>query len=133
MLYPSQYNTNAVTAISAWTATEGVETLASPVSQPTYSAVSILPAGTNCNGTVLPQRMIMIGVSEYSTANLTDDGKRLIENAICLQLGIDNNHPAGVETTVNRKSSNRKFIYDGQLFIQAGGAVYDSAGRRINH
>ena len=129
----SQYNTNAVTAISTWTATEGVETLASPVSQPTYSAVSILPAGTNCNGTILPKRMIMIGVSEYSTAYLTTDGMKLIENAICLQLGIDNNHPAGVETIVNRKSSNRKFIYDGQLFIQAGGAVYDSAGRRINH
>ena len=128
----SQYNTNAVTAISAWTATEGVETLASPVSQPTYSAVSILPAGTNCNGTVLPQRMIMIGVSEYSTANLTDDGKRLIENAICLQLGIDNNHPAGIENHELR-NKNHKYIQNGQLFIQAGDAVYDITGRRINH
>ena len=75
----------------------------------------------------------MIGISEYSTAYLTTDGMKLIENAICLQLGIENNHPAGVETIVNRKSSNRKFIYDGQLFIQAGDAVYDITGRRINH
>ena len=128
----SQCNTNAVTAISAWTATEGVETLASPVSNNEASSIAILPEGTNCNGTTLPQRMIMIGVSEYSTAYLTADGMRLIENAICLQLGIANNHPAGLETIVNRKLSNRKFIYDGQLFIQAGDAVYDCAGRRIS-
>ncbi len=128
----SQCNTNAVTAISAWTATEGVETLASPVSNNEASSIAILPAETDCNGTTLPQRMIMIGVSEYSTAYLTADGMRLIENAICLQLGIANNHPAGLETIVNRKSSNRKFIYDGQLFIQAGDAVYDCAGRRIS-
>ena len=118
----SQCNTNAVTAISAWTLPEGEpQVLASPVSDSEVSSIAILPQG-----------MIMIGVSEYSTAYLTTDGMKLIENAICLQLGITNNHPAGVETIVNRKSSNRKFIYDGQLFIQAGDGVYDSAGRRIN-
>lgn len=112
--------TNAVTAISEWTLPEGEpQVLASPVSQPTASSIAILP-----------QNIIMIGVSEYSTANLSADGKKLIENAILLQLGLP--IPQGLETITNNKSSNRKFIYDGQLFIQAGDAVYDITGRRIN-
>ncbi len=111
----SQCNTNAVTAISDWTET-GFTTLASPVSQPTYSTVAIR------------DDFIMIGVSEYSTAYLTDDAKRLIENAILLQLGVS--MPQAIE---NQKSQikNQKFINNGQLFIQAGDALYDVTGRRI--
>lgn len=126
----SQCNTNAVTAISEWSIqpTVSIQTLASPVSQPDAAAIAVLPAGTDCNGTVLPQPMIMIGVSEYSTLYLTDDAKRLIENAILYQLGIS--MPEGIE---NQKSKiiNHKFIRDGQLFIQAGDAVYDTTGRRL--
>ena len=118
----SQCSTNAVTAISEWTLPEGEpQVLASPVSNSEAASIAILPQG-----------MIMIGVSEYSTAYLTTDGMRLIENAIFLQLGIDNNRPAGVDTIVNGKSSNRKFIYNGQLLIQTGDAVYDITGRRIS-
>lgn len=118
----SQCNTNAVTAISAWTLPEGEpQVLASPVSNSEAASIAILPQG-----------MIMIGVSEYSTAHLTTDGMRLIENAIFLQLGLDNNHPSGLDKIVNGKSSNRKFIYDGQLLIQTGDAVYDITGRRIS-
>ena len=112
--------TNAVTAISEWTLPEGEpQVLASPVSQPAATSIAILPSD-----------MIMIGVSEYSTANLSADGKKLIENAILLQLGLP--IPQGLETIVNNKSSNRKYLYEGQLFIQAGDAVYDITGRRIN-
>ena len=105
----------AVTAISEWTET-GFTTLASPVSQPTYSTVAIR------------DDFIMIGVSEYSTAYLSNDGKKLIENAILLQLGVS--MPQAIE---NQKSQikNQKFINNGQLFIQAGDAVYDVTGRRI--
>lgn len=118
----SQCNTNAVTAISAWTLPEGEpQVLASPASNSEAASIAILPQG-----------MIMIGVSEYSTAHLTTDGMRLIENAIFLQLGIDNNHPSGLDKIVNGKSSNRKFIYNGQLLIQTGDAVYDITGRRIS-
>ncbi|MBR1472696.1 MAG: hypothetical protein IJ602_00400 [Paludibacteraceae bacterium] len=118
----SQCNTNAVTAISAWTLPEGEpQVLASPASNSEAASIAILPQG-----------MIMIGVSEYSTAHLTTDGMRLIENAIFLQLGIENNRPAGLDKIVNGKSSNRKFIYDGQLLIQTGDAVYDITGRRIS-
>ena len=108
--------------------------LASPVSQADYTSIAYFPQGTDCNGTTLPQPMYMIGVSEYSTAYLTTDGKRLIENAICLLLGIPNNHsaqPAGLE---NQKFEviTHKFIQDGKLFIQAGDMLFDVTGRRIN-
>ncbi|MBQ6791442.1 MAG: hypothetical protein IJQ20_03475 [Paludibacteraceae bacterium] len=122
-------NTNAVTAISEWTNTAGVETLASPVSMPGASTVAELPAGTNCNGTVLPQKMIMIGVSEYSTAELTEQGKRLIENAILYLLGID--FPTGIEQSFSNQQSIRKYIENGQMYLQCGETVYDITGRRL--
>ena len=116
----SNCNTNAVTAISEWTLPEGTpQTLASPVSQPSASSIAILPNG-----------MIMIGVSEYSTVYLSAEGKKLIENAILYQLGISM-PTTGIETIVNRQSSNRKYLHDGQLFIQAGDAVYDAYGHKI--
>jgi len=129
----SQCNTNAVTAISDWSiqpSAVSIQTLASPVSQPDAAAIAILPAGTDCNGTVLPQRMIMIGVSEYSTLYLTDDAKRLIENAILYQLGITM-PTTGVESIVNRKS-NSKFLKDSQLFILRNGHTYTATGQRID-
>ena len=128
----AQCATNAVTAISTWTNTTGFTVLASPESQADYTSVAYFPTGTNCNGTTLPQPMYMIGVSEYSTIYLTTDGKRLIENAICLLLGIQNNHPQSIEQIVNRNSSNHKFIKDGKLYIQAGGMLFDATGRRIS-
>ena len=113
-----QCNTNAVTAISDWTYDGVVTTLAAPLSNPSASSVA-----------VLSNDLIMIGVSEYSTAYLTEDGKRLILNAILLHLGI--HMPTGIESIVNRQSSNRKYINDGQLFIQVNDAVYNALGRRM--
>ena len=116
----SQCNTNAVTAISEWTLPDnGAPTvLASPVSQSNAASIAILPSG-----------MIMIGVSEYSTMYLTLDGKKLIENAILLQLNI--NMPSGID---NQKTeiTNHKFIKDGKLYIQTSNAVFDITGRRVN-
>ncbi len=115
----SQCNQNAVTAISEWTFDGEVQTLGTPVSTPSASSIAILS-----------NDIIMIGVSEYSTAYLTLDGKKLIENAILYRLGIT--MPiTSLEQIVNSKSSNRKYIYDGQLFIQVGDAVYSAMGRRI--
>lgn len=124
----SKCTTNAVTAISEWTNTAGFELLGTPVSQPGSTSIADFPAGTNCNGTILPQRMVMIGVSEYSTTDLTQEGMQLIENAILYLLDID--IPAGVE---NQKSqiTNHKYIQHGKLFIEASGAVYDATGRRM--
>ena len=111
----SQCSTNAVTAISEWTET-GLTTLAAPTSQPTYSTVA------------LKENFIMIGVSEYSTVYLTDDAKQLIENAILYLLGIE--MPTDL---TNHKSqiTNRKYIQNGQLFIQTGDRTYDALGRRV--
>ena len=126
----SQCNTNAVTAISEWSNIQpAVSALASPASQANATAIAELPAGTDCNGTVLPQRMVMIGVSEYSTVYLTQDAKQLIENAILYQLGV--RMPQAIE---NPKSTvkNQKYIKDGKLFIQVGEQVYDAAGHRMH-
>ena len=113
-----QCNTNAVTAISDWTYEGVVTTLAAPLSNPSASSVAILSNG-----------LIMIGVSEYSTAYLTQDGKQLIENAILYQLGI--HMPTGIE---NHKFEiiNHKYINNGTLFIQVNDAVYNAHGHRLN-
>ena len=126
----SQCTTNAVTAISDWYNTTGFTLLGSPVSQPAYTTVAEFEAGSNCNGTVLPQKLIMIGVSEYSTEYLTTDGKQLIENAILYLLGITMPQNTGI---LNEKttSTNSKFIQHGKLFIQVGSDMYNATGSRI--
>lgn len=123
----SRCETNAVTAISEWTNTEGIEVLGSPVSQ-TATTIAEVPKGTNCNGTILPQPLIMIGVSEYSTLYLTDDAKRLIENAILYLLGSP--IQLGIED-VTSPVLPRKYIQEGTLFIQRGTLLFDITGRRI--
>lgn len=81
--------TNAVTAISGWTGnTTGIVSLGAPVSQPDYTTIADMPAGTTINGTTLTQRLVMVGVSEYSTADLTETGLQVIENAVIYLLGI---------------------------------------------
>ena len=114
----SQCNTNAVTAISKWTLPEGEpQILASPVSQSSATSVAILPHG-----------MIMIGVSEYSTAYMTEQGMKLIENAILYQLGI--NMPAGIENQPSQ-ITNQKILRNGALYIQINGVEYDTVGRCV--
>ena len=118
----SQCNQNAVTAISAWTLPNDDEalTLASPTSQPAASAVAILPTG-----------MIMIGVSEYSTLYLSEDGKKLIENAILYQLGITM-PTTGLEPITNHQSPiTNKLLQDGQIIILRGAEKYTVTGQRI--
>ena len=124
----TQCTTNAVTAISGWTNMDGVIELGSPVSQPTYTSIAELPAGTNCNGTILPQKMVMIGVSEYSTTNLSAEGKQLIENAIIYLLGIK--MPQGFEQTTTTTNAI-KYIQHGQLYIQVGEQVFDALGSPV--
>ena len=118
----SQCNTNAVTAISAWSQPSAIsiQPLAAPVSRSDADAIAILSP-----------KLIMIGVSEYSTAYLTQDGKKLIENAILYQLGI--NMPTGIERSAirNQKSEIHKYIKDGKLFIQTSEAVYNATGRAV--
>lgn len=81
--------TNAVTAISSWTGSpSGIVSLGVPISQSDYTTIADMPAGTVLNGTTLTQRIVMLGISEYSTANLTDTGLQIIDNAVRYLLGI---------------------------------------------
>ncbi len=122
----SACNTNAVTGISEWVNTEGFEVLGT--SKEGLTVIAEFPTGTSCNGTILTQPLIMIGVSEYSTIYLTDEGKKLIENAILYQLGIT--MPQGIE---NQQTPiiHHKFINNGTLYLQSNGIVYDVNGHRV--
>jgi hypothetical protein len=73
--------------------------------------------------------MLMIGVSEYSTANITDAGLKLIENAIYYLLGMD--IPAGVQAIEQTEVPVRKYILNGQLFIERNGIRYSITGQRL--
>lgn len=124
-----QCNTNAVTAISTWTNTEGYTLLATPTSNNTYTTIAELPSGTDCNGTILPQKMLMIGVSEYSTAHLTHAGKRLIENAICYLLGMT--IPTNTEHISAEQPIATKYIHNGQIYIRINQQLYTITGQKI--
>ncbi len=125
----SACNTNAVTAINGWENASGQIELASPVSQPAYSTVTEFPAGASVGGTTFSSTMLMIGVSEYSTANITDAGLKLIENAIYYLLGMD--IPAGIQTIEQTEVPVRKYILNGQLFIERNGIRYSITGQRL--
>lgn len=125
----SQCTTNAVTAISTWTNTTGFTLLGTPISNNTYTTIAELPAGTDCNGTILPERMLMIGVSEYSTANLTHAGKRLIENAIYYLLGLD--IPTAIDHVETATKPAQKVLINGTILIRIGEETYDILGHQI--
>ena len=126
-------NTNAVTAISSWQNISGQIEIASPVSQPSYSTITEFPVGSSVGGTTFTAPLLMLGISEYSTANLTDVGVRLVENAIYYLLGLPM-PPTGwnPETQKPESSSTKKFFRNGQLLILHNGVIYDISGRIYN-
>ena len=126
----SQCNTNAVTGISEWTNTSGFNVLGKTTSDTTV--IAEFPAGTNCNGTVLKQRLIMIGVSEYSTLYLTEDGKHLIENAILYQLGIDIPTENVGKAAFGEHPSAVKYMQNGRLYLRVNEEIYDVLGRCVS-
>lgn len=128
----SQCSTYAVTGIGSWTNTAGMTLLATPEGISDTTTIAEFPAGTNCNGTLLSKRLVMIGVSEYSTAYLTYEGKLIIENAICYQLGIPNTHPQKAAISNQQiEITKHKYIQNGKLYIQVGGQIFDAVGRRV--
>lgn len=125
-------NTNAVTAISGWTNASGQVELASPTSQATYSTITEFPVGSSVGGTTFTAPLLMIGISEYSTANLTDEGLRLIENAIYYLLGMPAPSPStGVQSITELGTSAQKHFINGQLIIMKDGCCFTPAGIRI--
>ncbi len=127
----SACNTNAVTAISSWVNADGETTLASPVSQATYATISEFPAGSSVGGTTFTHTMMMIGISEYSTANLTNDALHLLENAIYYLLDIT--IPTDVPAVHSDTSDNtaRKILINGQLIIERNGLRFTPSGQRL--
>lgn len=87
----NQVSTNGVTMLSAWTVppTPSHKLLATPMSNPQAESIVECEPGTDINGTVLKEKFLMIGISEYSTANLTEGGVQLVENACRYLLGLE--------------------------------------------
>ncbi len=128
-------STNAVTGISDWTATSP---LATPASNSHVASIMDIAAGTTLgtgNGaTTLQQRMLVIGVSEYSTADLTDTGLQLIENAVYYLLGLPmpvRDNTTGVEC-IRLQQPAEKIMHNGQIVIIRDGIEYSILGQRIN-
>ena len=132
----SSCSSYAVTAMDPWSNCTGITTLASPVSKISASTVAEMPIGANMNGLTLTEPMLMIGVSEYSTANLTDDGKQLILNGIYYMLNMQPRQPEEEEpsTNVTNNSIQRatKIFHNGRLIIiGADGRKYSVLGQII--
>ena len=74
--------------------------------------------------------MVMIGVSEYSTAHLTTEGKCLIENAILYLLDI--NMPQGIASIESKQNAAVKYLDNGKLYIRIGDRLFDRTGRALS-
>lgn len=116
--------TNAVTAISAWTITAPT-TLASPVSQPTYSTLS------------LSENLITLGVSEYSTAQLTETGLQLILNCVRHLCGLPlttdpftglDEVENSEDNSISAQLSTRKLLINGHLILLRADVRYNVLG-----
>ena len=127
----TQCTTNAVTAITDWTQ-EG-SCLASPVSQSTYTTIADMPAGTVIGGTTLPQRVVTIGISEYSTIYLTDEALQLLENAVyyLLSIPLPQGPTQGITIDQQPHPTIRKVCTPQGIRLIIGDKTYDLLGRAI--
>ena len=125
--------TNAVTAITDWTQ-EG-SCLASPVSQSTYTTIADMPAGTAIGGTTLPQRLVTIGISEYSTAYLTDEALQLLENAVyyLLSMPVPQEPMQGITIEQQPRPIVRKVCTPQGVRLIIGDKTYDLLGRVVEN
>lgn len=129
----SQCNTNAVTAVTDWTQ-EGI-CLASPVSQSTYTTIADMPAGTEVGGTTLPQRLVTIGISEYSTAYLTNEALQVLENTVyyLLSMPLPQGPTQEVATDKLPHPAVRKVCTLQGIRLLIGDKTYDLLGRVIKN
>ncbi len=129
----SQCQTNAVTALTEWNNLSGeAVALGSPVSYDSYTTIADLPAGTSINGTTLTKRLVLIGLSEYSTAYLTQDGLRLVENAVYYLLGKTTpDRTLGSVSPVVSPTQAKKILTPNGIRIQRGGRIYTLTGQAL--
>jgi len=116
-------STNGVTGITStsWVGSP-VSQLAIALGTSTTQSIVEIPVGTSMNGTTVPQRFLMIGVSESSTANLTATATQLIENSCYYLLGIS--IPA---TTIKESKTGSQF-----KIIQTATSIYVDTNEEIN-
>ena len=122
-------NTNAVTAINGWTNASGQIEIASPVSHSSYSTITEFPVGSSVGGHTFTAPLLMLGISEYSTTNLTQAGLRLVENAIYYLLDLD--IPLSLEAAPAASQRAQKLWLDGQLIIIRDGLRYSVTGQHL--
>ena len=121
----SSVNINGVTAISQPANWSGYTTLATPTSQTGYISIADL-TGATISGTKINNRYIMLGLSEYSTANLTEDAQKLIQNSVYYILGMD--IPTGV---VKTEEGRGKMEEGGFYNLYGQGVSEDYKGMKI--
>ena len=102
-------NNAAVTAISQKSSWSDATELASPLSASSNVSVADL-TGANLNGTKINSRYIMIGISEYSTADLTADAQKLILNSVYYILNKD--IPTAIANVSERENGKGVVLYD---------------------
>ena len=105
----SSVSTNGVTYIASWFGESQPVSLATPLGGEGTSIAEI-PIGMDMNGTKITQRFVMIGVSEYSTSNLTSDALKLIENACYYLLDMS-------KTDIASSKQLEAIISNGQIEI----------------
>ena len=114
-----------MTAISQPANWSGYTTLATPTSQAGYISIADL-TGATISGTKINNRYIMLGLSEYSTANLTEDAQKLIQNSVYYILGMD--IPTGV---VKTEEGRGKMEEGGFYNLYGQGVSEDYKGMKI--
>lgn len=121
--------TNAVTAISTWTGIS-TEIIASPTSNLSYTTIADFAPGSNLNGTTLTERLLMIGISEYSTVDISEDGLSLLSNAILYLL--EEEIVTDTED-IHTEEISQKELINGHIIIRRGGNIYNVMGQKINN
>jgi hypothetical protein len=115
----SAVTTNAVTGITSWVGTPAINQLAVAKGiTPTTQSIVEIPVGTTMNGTPVNSRFLMIGLSEYSTANLTESATQLIENS-CYYL-MSMTIPSKIWQP-NTSNNNYKLVRQGNDLVVIGG------------
>lgn len=119
---------NAVTVINGWT-NSSVTEIATPVTAEGQNIVEA-KAGSNMNGTVIGADFMMIGLSEYSTANLTANALTLIDNACRYLLGLE---IASAVTETEATSSVVYQLVDGRLLLPSArtATLYSLTGQAL--
>ena len=130
----SALTTNAVTGITVWVnagISAAISELAIAKGTPANQSIVEIPIGTNMNGTIVRSRFLMIGLSEYSSANLTPAATQLVENSCYYLMGM--NIPNSIGNLENDALVIRQS--DGQISVEgvevSALALFNIAGEQI--